>query len=82
MAGEYEQPQAATPEGLLADLLGTLPDPLDMSGEELDDLLTQVDDLVGLNPVLRQVRARSGSAGMERFGMGAGVGFALGRPSP
>eukprot|EP00969_Alexandrium_andersonii_P093413 4125345-Alexandrium_andersonii.AAC.1 len=52
-SGELEQPQNAAPEGLLADLLGALPDPLDMSGEELDDLLTQVDDLVGLNPVLR-----------------------------
>eukprot|EP00969_Alexandrium_andersonii_P260101 11500457-Alexandrium_andersonii.AAC.1 len=58
-SGGLEQPLAATPEGLLADLLGMLPDPLDMSGEELDLLLTQVDGLVGLSPVLRQVFSRS-----------------------
>eukprot|EP00969_Alexandrium_andersonii_P149149 6595404-Alexandrium_andersonii.AAC.1 len=34
-----------------------------MSGEELDLLLTQVDGLVGLNPVLRQVISRSSGTG-------------------
>eukprot|EP00969_Alexandrium_andersonii_P031866 1392283-Alexandrium_andersonii.AAC.1 len=34
-----------------------------MSGEELDDLLTQVDDLVGLNPASRQVISRSSESG-------------------
>eukprot|EP00969_Alexandrium_andersonii_P269347 11904789-Alexandrium_andersonii.AAC.1 len=53
-SGGLGQPPSAAPEGLLADLMGPLPDPLDMSGEELDQLLTEVDALVGLNPVLRQ----------------------------
>eukprot|EP00969_Alexandrium_andersonii_P294727 13027746-Alexandrium_andersonii.AAC.1 len=61
-SGKLEQPQAAAPEGLLADLLGTSPDPLEMSGEELGLLVIQVDDLIGLNPVLRQVASRSSDA--------------------
>eukprot|EP00969_Alexandrium_andersonii_P247826 10951098-Alexandrium_andersonii.AAC.1 len=54
-SGGLGQPPPATLEGLLAYLLGPLPDPLDMSGEELDLLLTQVDGLVGLNPALRHL---------------------------
>eukprot|EP00969_Alexandrium_andersonii_P228697 10101148-Alexandrium_andersonii.AAC.1 len=54
-SGELTQPQGAAAEGLLADLLETLPDPLDMSGEELDELFSQVDDLVGIDPLLRQI---------------------------
>eukprot|EP00969_Alexandrium_andersonii_P207915 9184295-Alexandrium_andersonii.AAC.1 len=39
--------------------MAPLPEPLDMSGEELDQLLTDVDALVGLNPVLRQMSPAS-----------------------
>eukprot|EP00969_Alexandrium_andersonii_P025798 1126261-Alexandrium_andersonii.AAC.1 len=49
----------AAAERILADLLVSLPDPLDMPGEELDDLFSQVDDLVGVNLLLRQVISRS-----------------------
>eukprot|EP00969_Alexandrium_andersonii_P369504 15475298-Alexandrium_andersonii.AAC.1 len=59
-SGEHGQLQEAAAEGILADLLGSLPDPLDMSGEELDDLFSQVDGLVGLNPLLRQLQSTSG----------------------
>eukprot|EP00969_Alexandrium_andersonii_P213746 9438897-Alexandrium_andersonii.AAC.1 len=58
-SGEHGQVDEATAERILADLLVSLPDPLDMSGEELDDLFSQVDDLVGVNVLLRQVISRS-----------------------
>eukprot|EP00969_Alexandrium_andersonii_P014129 616252-Alexandrium_andersonii.AAC.1 len=53
-SGESRQSHHATPDGRLDDLLGPLPGPLEMSGEQLRQLLTQVDALVGLDPVLRQ----------------------------
>eukprot|EP00969_Alexandrium_andersonii_P084046 3707723-Alexandrium_andersonii.AAC.1 len=43
--------------------MGPLPDPVDMSGEKLDQLLTDVEASVGLNPVLRQVISRSSDTG-------------------
>eukprot|EP00969_Alexandrium_andersonii_P220255 9727299-Alexandrium_andersonii.AAC.1 len=42
-----------------------------MSGEELDLLLTKVDGLIGINPVLRQVASRSSDTGTTSSSTGA-----------